>query len=72
MESILDRPHQSILVPYALGRGQAFMNLALRKIGFSPLRKLSVSEGQRNSTNRFRESITTICTNPDSSQDIGA
>ncbi len=48
------------------------MNLALRKIGFSPLRKLSVSEGHRNSTKRFGESITTNCTNPDSSRSIGA
>jgi len=48
------------------------MNLALRKIGFSPLRKLSVSEGHRNSTNRFRESKSTNYISPDSSQDIGA
>jgi len=48
------------------------MNLALRKIGFSPLRKLLVSEGHRNSTKRFRESIKTNLMNPDSYGSIGA
>ena len=50
----------------------AFMNLALRKIGFSPLRKLSVYEGHRNSTKWFKEWKSTNPITRDSSLSIGA